>query len=101
MCSDHKLRICNTCWTGMHDNCCVQLICTSEDLREDLNIAKRHIDMMEYYALVSDVAVVVDGFTQGFEVFVKDVAAIESEVKEVVVNKREEEYNNVKDHIIK
>ena len=101
MCSDHKLRICNTCWTGMHDNCCVQLICTSEDLREDLNIAKRHIDMMEYYALVSDVAVVVDGFTQGFEVFSKDVATIESVMKDVVDNKREEEYNNMKNRIIK
>ena len=101
MCSDHKLRICNTCWTGMHDNCCVQLICTSEDLREDLNIAKRHIDMMEYYALVSDVAMVVDGFTHGFEVFSNDVAAIESVMKEVVDSQREEEYNSMKDRIIK
>ena len=83
----------------MHDNCCVQLICTSEDLREDLNIAKRHIDMMEYYALVSDVAELVDGFTEGFEVFSNDVAAIESEMKDVVDNKREEEYNSMKDRI--
>ena len=85
----------------MHDNWCVQLICTSEDLREDLNIAKRHIDMMEYYALMSDVAVVVDGFTQGLEVFSKDVAIIESVVEDVVNNKREQEYNSVKDRIIK
>ena len=83
----------------MHLDCSVQLLCTSEDLRQDLNIAKRHIDMMKYFTLVSDVAELVDNFTQGFRVFSEDVAAIESVVKAVIKNKSEGEYNSVKDRI--
>ena len=80
-------------------DCSVQLPCTSEDLRQDLNILKRLLDTMQYHTLVSDVAHLVKDFTHTYKVFSDDITTVESEVKAVISNKRENEYNNVKDRI--
>ena len=101
MCSEHQTRICNTCWTGIHTNCSVHMLCSSEDLEQDLNILKKHLEMMQYYTLVSDVSTLVDNFTASLESLSNNIATIESEVTSVINNNNKKEYNNMKDRIHK
>ena len=62
---------------------------------------KRHLEMIQYYAHVSDVAELVDNFTQGIETFSSHFEEIQCEVLEVINNEREEEHNSIKDRIVK
>ena len=54
---------------------------------------------MQNYTLISEVAEMVENFTPTFEAFFKSFIDIESEVKAVIDNKREGDYNSVKDRI--
>ena len=95
----HKSKICNTCWTGIHITCDVQSFYKPEHLLQDLDVVKRHLEAMQNFTLISDVATIVPNFTQVFESFSDSFNIIEMEVKEAIKNKRDKEYNLLKDRI--
>ena len=54
---------------------------------------------MQNFTLISDVATIVPNFTQVFESFSDSFNIIEIEVKEAIENKRDKDYNLLKDRI--
>ena len=83
----------------MHLSCTVQPLHTPDHLKQDLAVVKRHLEAMQNYTLISEVAEMVENFTPCFEVFFNSFKDIESEVKAVIDSRKEEEYNSVKDRI--
>ena len=85
----------------MHTACSVEPIYNSEHLIQDLGVVGRHLESMRSYSLTTDIAKMVENFTYTFQSFSNDFAVIESEVNEMVNNKKDEEYNNMKSRIKK
>ena len=83
----------------MHMSCIVQPLHTPDHLKQDLAVVKRHLEAMKNYTLISEVAEMVENFTPAFEVYFNSFKDIESEVKAVIDNENEGQYNNVKDRI--
>jgi len=83
----------------MHSKCTVNAFCQAGHLKEDLNIINRILRTMYSYTLVSNVALMVPNFTATFEDISMHYEDIEAEVLIAISEKKDEDYNKLKDRI--